>query len=152
MLSVSPAFDYAPILGTEIGVSNWHKLEQAQIDAFADATGDHQWLHVDRDRAAAGPYGATIAHGFLLLSMLPALADQVVRFTQHGGVINYGLDRVRFPSPAKAGGSIRDRITLESAESARGGVLLTMEHTIEVRGNDKPACVARQLRLVLDKL
>ena len=130
--------------GSEIGVSDWLAIDQERIDAFADATNDHQWIHVDRERAAAGPFGAPIAHGFLTLSLIPDLAPAVVV----PGVkmaINYGLDRVRFISPVVAGTRVRARTKLLSAHEVAGGIQVKSEVTIEIEGGEKPACVAETL-------
>ncbi len=133
--------------GREIGVSGWHTLEQSQIQAFADATLDQQWIHTDPDRAAAGPFGATVAHGYLSLSMLPYLASQVYRVQGAAMIINYGLNKVRFPAPAKVNSRIRDRLTLVSVTGTANGRQLQFQHRIELEGSDKPACIAETVSL-----
>ncbi|KUM33762.1 MaoC family dehydratase [Arthrobacter sp. EPSL27] len=136
------------LTGQEIGVSGWHRLDQSQIQAFADATLDQQWIHTDPERAAAGPFGATVAHGYLSLSMLPHLAGQVYRVQGAASVINYGLDRVRFPAPARVGSRIRDRLTLASVTQTAAGRQLKFLHRIELEGSEKPACIAETLSLL----
>ncbi len=131
-------------VGSEIGVGEWLEIDQARVDAFADATNDHQWIHVDTDKAAAGPFGTTIAHGFLTLSLLVDLAPTLdVPGVRMG--INYGLDRVRFISPVPVGSRIRARSTLVSADEVAGGVQVKSEVTVELEGSEKPACVAETL-------
>jgi acyl dehydratase len=139
------------MVGTEIGLSDWLEIDQARIDQFADVTGDHQWIHVDRDRAAAGPFGATIAHGFLTLSLLPVLSGQTW-IKQPGvlGALNYGLDRVRFLTPVKCGARIRNRVRMLSMEDkGPGRTLITNENTMEIESEGKPALVATTLVMVL---
>ena len=129
--------------GQEIAVSDWLEVTQARIDQFADATGDHQWIHVDPARAAAElPSKTTIAHGFLTLSLLSTLIRESIRFTGLRMAINYGLNKVRFVSPVPSGSRIRARITLQSVEEVSGGVQATWHVAIEGEGGDKPACVA----------
>ncbi|MBO9577674.1 MAG: MaoC family dehydratase [Microbacteriaceae bacterium] len=134
-------------VGEELGTSPWLEIAQQRIDAFADATDDRQWIHVDPARAAAGPYGATIAHGFLTLSLLPALAAGA--YAVHGAStrVNYGLDRVRFPAPVRVGSRIRGRISLVAAERTDRGVRATLRTEVEIEGSDKPACVADSVTL-----
>ena len=137
------AADFAELVGTEIGVSDWMEIAQDRVDAFADATDDHQWIHVDRDRAAASPFGGTIAHGFLTLSLTVALSDQVplgVGSPLMG--INYGLEKVRFPAPVPVGSRIRARVGLVSVTDVEGGIQINRQITIEVDGTEKPAMVA----------
>ena len=133
-------------VGEEIGVGDWVTVTQEQIDGFADATGDHQWIHVDRDRAAEGPFGATIAHGFLVLSLIPAIAPTIDLPVRMG--INYGLDRVRFTAPVRVGSRLRARAVLRGVKEAAGGVQLNSDVTIEMEGSDKPACVAETITLL----
>ncbi len=131
-------------VGSEIGVGEWVEVDQSRIDQFAEATGDHQWIHVDTDKAAQGPFGTTIAHGFLTLSLIPALAPRIdvdgVRMA-----INYGLDRVRFISPVPTGSRVRARSKLLEVTDVAGGVQVKNEITIELDGATKPACVAETL-------
>ncbi|WP_280264975.1 MaoC family dehydratase [Nocardia wallacei] len=130
-------------VGTEIGVSDWLRVDQDRIDTFAEATGDHQWIHVDTERAAQGPYGTTIAHGFLTLSLSVPLANQAVTV---GGIrmgINYGLNKVRFITPVPSGGRIRARVALDAVHEIPGGMQAERTVTIELEGAEKPACVAQ---------
>lgn len=121
-------------------------VEQPRINQFADATGDHQWIHIDPDRAASGPFGATIAHGFLTLSMLPLFIQDALRFEDVRMSVNYGLNRVRFTSPVPVGSELRARFRLVAIEDvAGGGMQVTMEATIERKGFDKPVCVAETI-------
>lgn len=130
-------------LGRELGPGEWLEVGQDRIDGFADVTGDHQWIHVDPDRAAAGPYGATVAHGFLTLSLVPLLLDGLRRVEGTRMGLNYGLERVRFPSAVRAGSRVRARSTLvDATDVGEGGVQLVTRVTIEVEGSVKPACVA----------
>jgi acyl dehydratase len=133
-------------VGTSIGYSDWHTVDQAQVNAFADATGDHQWIHVDTERAARGPFGTTIAHGYLMLSLLPLLVSQVYRVEGVRMGINYGLNRVRFPAPAPTGSKLRVGVEVLSAEDASdGGVQVALKATVEREGGEKPCCVAETL-------
>ena len=137
-------------IGQEIHVSDWLDVTQHRIDAFAAATGDHQWIHVDAQRAGReSPYGGTIAHGFLTLSLYPMLrglvaADRPV-FPGVKQVINYGLDKLRFPSPVRAGSRVRAHITLLDVQEVQGGLQLSEQYSVEVEGQPKPACVATTL-------
>jgi acyl dehydratase len=130
-------------VGDEIAVSDWLEVTQARINQFADATGDHQWIHVDPVRAAAElPSKGTIAHGFLTLSLLSTLIRESIRFTGLRMAINYGLNRVRFVSPVPSGSRIRALITLQGIDAVAGGFQVTWQVTVEREGGDKPACVA----------
>jgi acyl dehydratase len=138
-------------VGHELGVSGWVTVNQDRIDRFAEVTGDHQWIHVDAERARReSPYGATIAHGLLTLSLLPTLRAEVG--VVPGGVaqvVNYGYDRIRFLSPVKSGARIRARVLLTDVEAKGEGVLLRTANTVEVEGEDRPALVADALTLLL---
>jgi acyl dehydratase len=134
-------------IGEETHVGEWVDVDQSRIDQFADATGDHQWIHVDVERATReSPYGAPIAHGFLTLSMLPILTSPgAVAGPRYPGLrltVNYGLNRVRFPAPVKAGSRIRARTTMKEVTEASGGLQVVRVVTIDIEGEDKPACVA----------
>jgi acyl dehydratase len=135
--------------GEPLGTSDWLTVTQERIDTFADATGDHQWIHVDVERAKDGPFGGTIAHGYLTLSLIPVLAAEL--FTVRGVrmAVNYGTDKVRFPAPVPAGSRVRDAAVLIDAVDTAAGVRLTVRHTIELEGFAKPACVADTLSLVV---
>jgi acyl dehydratase len=132
-----------PRIGEEIAVSEWLEVTQARINQFADATGDHQWIHVDPVRAAAElPSRTTIAHGFLTLSLLSTLIRDSIRFTGLRMAINYGLNRVRFVSPVPSGSRIRALITLQAVDAVTDGFQVTWQVTVEREGSDRPACVA----------
>ena len=128
--------------GQELGVSAWHQVTQEQISRFADATGDQQWIHVDSQRAAEGPFGATIAHGFLTLALTPLLAREIYEVRGVRMAINYGANRVRFPEPLKSGSSVRARAVLDSAEDVAGGLQVVTRVTIEMANTERPCCVA----------
>ena len=134
--------DLAALAGHDIGSSDWLLIDQARINLFAEATGDHQWIHIDPARAAAGPFGAPIAHGFLTLSLLPLLFESAFAIDDVRMGVNYGLNRVRFVSPVRVGSRVRGRFKLVSYEPLEGGAQLTVEATIELEGSAKPACVA----------
>ncbi|MFZ9506066.1 MAG: MaoC family dehydratase [Burkholderiaceae bacterium] len=146
MRIISRLGDLKSMVGEELAVSNWFVVDQPRINQFADATGDHQWIHVDPDRAASGPFGATIAHGFLTLSMLPLFIQDALRFDDVRMSVNYGLNRVRFTSPVPVGSELRARFRLVGIEDVAGqGMQVTMEATIERKGSDKPVCVAETI-------
>ncbi|MFB7161042.1 MaoC family dehydratase [Streptomyces sp. NPDC056242] len=135
-------------VGTHLGYSDWHTVTQQQIDTFADATGDHQWIHVDVERAAAGPFGSTIAHGYLTLSLVPMLAWQVYRVEGVSMGVNYGANKVRFTSPVPVDSKVRAGVELVSVEPGGGGYRVTTRVTVERQGAGKPACVAETLSVV----
>jgi acyl dehydratase len=130
------------VVGEHVGHSEWHVITQEQVDAFAGATGDHQWIHVDPARAAAGPFGTTVAHGFLTLSLIPMLGAETYRVDGVRMGINYGLNRVRFPAPVPVGSRVRGSFRLVSVEPIENGVHVVNEVTIELEGSEKPCCVA----------
>ena len=134
--------------GEELGVSDWHEVTQQAIDAFADVTGDHQWIHVDVERAKDTPFGGTIAHGYYTLALAPMLTEQIFALEGFAFAVNYGLDRVRFPAPVPVGSRVRMRAKLAKLEDVPGGAQLTVEATFEVEGGSKPACVAQTLARV----
>lgn len=142
MKSYESLADLKPLVGEIIGTSDWILIDQDRINKFADATGDHQWIHVDPARAAAGPFGATIAHGFLTLSLLPAMGMAAFAIDGLRMSVNYGLDRVRFPAPVRAGSRLRGRFVLREYQPIEGGAQLVVECTMEIEGGAKPACVA----------
>jgi len=129
-------------IGEQLGYSEWHTVTQEQISAFADATGDHQWIHVDPVAAAKGPFGTTIAHGYLTLSLIPMLVSQVTRVEGVRMGVNYGLNKVRFPAPVPVGSRVRAGVRLKSVDDIDGGAQIVNEVTIEREGGDKPSCVA----------
>jgi acyl dehydratase len=135
--------DLQPLAGQEIGCSGWMLIDQPRINQFAQATGDHQWIHTDPARAADGPFGAPVAHGFLTLSLLPALLETAFVIDDVHMGVNYGLNRVRFMSPVRVGSRVRGRFKLVSYEPLEGGAQLTVDATIEIEGAEKPACVAQ---------
>jgi acyl dehydratase len=139
----------AAMTGEELGLSDWLEIGQDRVDQFADATGDHQWIHVDRERAAAGPFGGTIAHGYLTLSLIPLLGSQVFALETPGAKLNYGVNKVRFPHPVRVGSRIRSRVTMGEVTDLPTGKQLTLKHVIEIEGQDKPACVAETVVLLL---
>jgi acyl dehydratase len=138
----SPA-ELLSLAGKDLGATDWVPVTQADIDAFAQATGDHQWIHVDPQRAASGPFRTTVAHGYLTLALLPPLFAQLMSVDGVAMGINYGLNRVRFPSPLPSGSRVRLAATLVEARPVPGGVELTLDATLEREGGDKPVCVAQ---------
>ena len=134
--------DLAALEGRTIGTSDWTLVDQARIDGFAQATGDAQWIHVDPVRAAAGPFGTPIAHGFLTLSLLSELAASAFRVAETRMGLNYGLNRVRFPAPVPVGSRLRAECRLLKFETIEGGAQLTTEISVQLEGGTKPACVA----------
>lgn len=140
---------FCDAVGTQLGVGEWFTVDQDRISAFADVTEDWQWIHVDQERAAAGPYGATVAHGYLTLSLIPRLGGQIFRVDGVGMQVNYGINKVRFPHPVTVGARIRAAATLLSTQRSPHGVQAVVRYTIEIEGQDKPACVAETLRLLV---
>ena len=145
MRSFEHLSDMAGLVGQEIGVSDWITVDQARIDGFAEATGDRQWIHVDPERAAAGPFGTTIAHGFLTLSLLPEMGASAMQVLDTRMGVNYGLNRVRFTAPVPVGSRLRGVFKLRAFEPIVGGAQLTMEVTMQREGSDKPVCIAESL-------
>jgi acyl dehydratase len=137
--------DLQPRVGDTLGTSEWIEIDQRRIDLFAEATGDHQWIHVDPVRAAAGPFGTTIAHGFLTLSLLPEMFAGAFAVADTRMGVNYGLNRVRFTAPVPVGSRLRGRFKLLAYEPIAGGAQLTVEVTIEREGADRPVCIAESL-------
>ena len=133
------------VVGEHLGYSEWHQVTQEQVNLFADATGDHQWIHVDIDRAKAGPFGGPIAHGYLTLSLAPTLLEEILHVTGVAMGINYGLNKLRFPSPVPVGSKVRAGASLANVEDVAGGVQVTLAVTFEIEGGTKPACVAEIL-------
>ena len=129
--------------GEELGVSDWHEVSQKDIDAFAEATGDHQWIHVDPERAKDTPFGGTIAHGYFTLSLAPRFTEQVMKMEGFAMAINYGLNKVRFPAPVPVDSKVRMRAKLADLEEIQGGAQMIMELTFEREGGEKPVCVAQ---------
>ena len=145
MTSFEHLADLQVRVGEEVGVSDWITVDQQRINLFAEATGDHQWIHIDPERAAKGPFGTTIAHGFLTLSLLPEMSASAFEVLDTRMGVNYGLDRVRFPAPVPSGAKLRGRFKLLKYEPLEGGAQLTVEVTMEREGSAKPVCVAESL-------
>jgi len=143
--------EFVAAKGESLGFSDWHKITQEQVNAFADATSDHQWIHIDTERAASGPFGGTIAHGYLTVSLLPVLSMEIFRVENLAMGINYGLDRVRFPSPVLTGSSIRAEATLTDVRQTHLGSLASIRMRIEIEGQEKAACVADTLSLFVGR-
>jgi len=141
--------DLAGRVGQELALSSWLEVTQEQIDRFAEATLDRQWIHVDPDRARASAWGGTVAHGFLTLSLLPFLVDQAVAVEGARSSVNYGLDRLRFPAPVPAGARVRARVKLAAFSRVEGGIQVTWEVTVEREGAERPCLVASWLRRYL---
>jgi acyl dehydratase len=135
----------ADAVGTVLGPGPWREIDQNRVDLFAEATGDHQWIHVDPERAAHGPFGGTIAHGYLTLSMLPVLMKDLYSVDGVKLGINYGLNKVRFPSPVRVGSKVRLTAEIVSVDQIAGGVQLVLRSTVEADGVDKPVCVAESV-------
>jgi acyl dehydratase len=144
---ISDLTEFLDLVGQQIGTSDWQEIDQKRIDLFAEATGDHQWIHVDPERAAAGPFGSTIAHGYLTLSLAPALLQQVITVEGMSFGVNYGCNKVRFPAPVPVGSRVRMGVTVGSSEKVSGGtqwgVQVVFDLVIEVEGAPKPACVCQ---------
>jgi acyl dehydratase len=134
--------------GTHLGYSDWHEIDQHRVDLFAEATGDHQWIHVDPERAKDGPFGTTIAHGLLTLSLIPWLRDEIWRAEVKLG-INYGANKVRFPSPVPVGSRVRAGVELVGVVDTPAGLQVTERFTVEVQDAAKPACVAETVSVMV---
>ncbi|WP_205696353.1 MaoC family dehydratase [Conexibacter sp. SYSU D00693] len=145
MRTFSGIDDLKANVGEEIGVSDWLEVTQDVINAFADATGDHQWIHVDPEKAASTPFGGTIAHGLYTLSIGPKLSYDMYTVDGVAFALNYGYDKVRFPSPLPVGSKLRMRVTVSSVDDVAGGAQVKFTQTFEREGGDKPVCVAEQL-------
>jgi acyl dehydratase len=145
MRTISGLDELKQAQGEELGVSDWHRISQADIDAFADVTGDHQWIHVDPERAKDTPFGGTIAHGYFTLSLAPRFTDQVMKLDGFAMAINYGLNKVRFPAPVPVDSNVRMRARIAELSEIPGGAQMVMELTFEREGGDKPVCVAQSV-------
>jgi acyl dehydratase len=141
--------DVAAAVGEELGTSDWVTIDQERVDRFADATGDHQWIHVDVERAKEGPFGGTIAHGYLTLSLIPWLGSTVFTLDTPGAKLNYGVNKVRFPHPVLVGKRVRSHVSVADVADVPAGKQLTLRHTVEIEGESKPACVAETVVLLL---
>ncbi len=136
--------------GEHLGYSDWRQVTQREIDLFAEATGDHQWIHVDAEKAAAGPYGKTIAHGYLTLSLVPLLVQQIYRVTGLSMQVNYGVDKLRFPAPVPVDSRIRAGAELINVDRNDKAVRATVRVTVEVEGSDRPACVVDTIAAMME--
>ncbi|MFH9979453.1 MaoC family dehydratase [Streptomyces sp. NPDC017179] len=132
-------------VGERLGYTDWLEIDQKRIDLFADATGDHQWIHVDPERAAAGPFGTTIAHGYLTLSLLPVFGPQLIEVRGVRMGVNYGTNKVRFPAPVPVGSRLRSTAVITGVDEVPGGAQVTVAFTVEREGGDKPVCVAESV-------
>ena len=141
--------EIAAAVGEELGTGDWLVIDQERVDTFADATGDHQWIHVDQAKAESGPFGGTIAHGYLTLSLIPFLGTSVFAIETPGAKLNYGLNKVRFPNPVRVGKRVRVTITLAACDDVAAGKQVTLRHVIEIEDESKPACVAESVVLLL---
>jgi acyl dehydratase len=141
--------DVAEAAGESLGVSDWVAIEQSRVDAFAEATGDDQWIHLDVDRARTGPFGGTVAHGFLTLALAPWLGAQTFRFETPGAILNYGVNKVRFPSPVAVGARIRAHVRLGDVAAVPAGLQVTISYVVESEHGSKPACVAETVVLLV---
>jgi acyl dehydratase len=143
MRTFASADELRAAVGEHLGYSDWHVVDQERVNLFADATGDHQWIHVDPERAKAGPFGTTIAHGYLTLSLIPMLMGEVVSYSGVKMGVNYGCNKVRFPAPVPVGSRVRAGAELAECEDVGGGALqIVMRVSISVEGQEKPSCVA----------
>ena len=145
MITTVPIEELAECVGAELGVSDYVSIDQETVDAFAEVTGDRQWIHCDPVRAAESPFGGTIVHGYLTLALAPALLDQVLPLDGYAMAVNYGLDTLRFPSPLPVGAQVRMRVALDSVDPIPGGCTLSLMLTFEAAGGGKPVCVAKAM-------
>lgn len=142
--------DLQGLIGTELGPTDWHEVTQDEINVFADLTGDHQWIHVDPELAAAGPFGKTVAHGLFSLALAPGMAGELMDHDGFAHSLNYGYDRIRFPSPVLVGSRLRMRMTIVAADEVPGGgVQLRVSQSVEREGHEKPVLVAENLSRVI---
>ena len=148
MRTFASAQEIQGAVGEVLGTSDWLTVEQDRIDQFAEATGDHQWIHVDQEKAAQGPFGTTIAHGYLTLSLIPQFAWQVFEISGAKMGVNYGLNKARFINPVKVGSRLRCTSQLLEATEVSGGLQLVVQQTLEIEGAEKPACVAETVSRV----
>jgi acyl dehydratase len=145
MLTINGIDDLKAKVGEELGVSDWYDVTQERIDAFADASGDHQWIHVDPEKAKDTPSGGTIAHGLLTLSLGPRFGYEIFMIENVAFALNYGFGKVRFPAPVPVGARLRMRAALTAVDDVPGGVQFTVTQTFEIEGGEKPVCVAESL-------
>lgn len=146
MREISSIAELKSLVGQEVAVTDWFSINQDRVNLFAEATGDHQWIHLDAQRCRKeSPYGTTIAHGFLTLSLLPVIMESAVSMPTSKMGVNYGLNKVRFPAPVPVGSRVRGRLTLQEVEDIEGGAQLIWKVTIEREGSDKPVCIAESI-------
>ena len=150
MLTINGIDELKSRVGEELGVSDWHEVTQDKIDAFAEVTGDDQWIHIDPERAKETPFGGTIAHGYYTLSLAPRFSYDLFKLEGVAFGLNYGLGKVRFPAPMPVGDKVRMRMALQNVEDIPGGAQITMKLTFEREGGDKPVCVAESLSRVYE--
>jgi acyl dehydratase len=136
--------------GEEIGTTDWVEITQERVNQFADATGDHQWIHVDVEKSKDGPFGGTIAHGYLTLSLVPWLGSQVFSLETPGAKLNYGVNKVRFPSPVPVGSRVRATVSIGEVTDVPAGKQMTVKYVVEIEDQDKPGCVAETVVLLLE--
>jgi acyl dehydratase len=141
--------DLEGVVGEHLGFSSWLAIDQRRIDLFAEATGDRQWIHIDPDRAASGPYGSTIAHGYLTLSLVPVLVAEVIDYAGWPVKVNYGSEKVRFPAAVPVGSQVRAGVEVLAVRDAAAGVQVTNRVTVEIEGSDRPALVAETITLLV---
>lgn len=139
--------DLKDSVGEHLGRSEWLTMEQKRVDRFADATEDHQWIHVDVERAKTGPFGATIAHGYLTLSLVSHFMSQIIEVRGFEFAVNYGMNKVRFPAPVRVGSRIRGSAELVSVDDVKGGIQSVVRMTVEIEGEDRPGCIAEAVSL-----
>jgi acyl dehydratase len=149
MRTFSTTDEVSDAVGEDLGTTDWLEITQERVDAFADATGDHQWIHVDVERAAAGPFGGTIAHGYLTLSLIPQFTPQLFELETPGAKLNYGVNKVRFPHPVPVGSRIRATAQVVDVSDVPAGKQMVTRYTVEIEGESKPACVAETVVLLL---
>ena len=142
--------DLLGAVGTDLGTTDWLEITQDRVDLFADATGDHQWIHVDPERAKDGPFGGTIAHGYLTLSLVNTFLPDLLRVETFSAGVNYGTDKTRFPAPVPVGSRIRGSGAITAADEVKGGVQVHVTVTVEIEDGDRPACVVETISRFLD--
>jgi len=150
MRTIDGLAEVLALSGADLGASDWVAVEQARIDLFAEASGDHQWIHVDPERAAAGPFGRTIGHGYLTLALVVPLLWQVISFPEDAMIVNYGLNKVRFPAPVLVGSRVRLAAAVKQVTETRNGAEIVLALTVEVEGATRPACVAEAVYHYVD--
>ena len=150
MRTIDGLAEVLALSGADLGASDWVAVEQARIDLFAEASGDHQWIHVDPERAAAGPFGKTIGHGYLTLALVVPLLWQVISFPEDAMIVNYGLNKVRFPAPVLVGSRVRLAAAVKQVTETRNGAEIVLALAVEVEGATRPACIAEAVYHYVD--